>query len=459
MHIDIIKKDGKLWLENIECDCSMNHVIPKMDIFIKPGLINDCADCIAQTELGKKVLIVADRITYEVAAKVIESSLIGAGFDCRTCVLPGEDIEPTPQMTKVILSMIEDDTEFLLAVGSGVVTDLTRRSAFFSKKPFAVFGTAASMDGYTSSSSSMMEDGMKITRYGEAARLLMFDTDILSKAPQLMQASGVGDVFAKYNVLVDWRLGRDVAGEAYCPLCAHLVKQALDTCMDAVDEIASGTQAGAQALIEALIYAGLSVLVVGSTRPVASIEHNMSHYWEMTALAYGGSAPSHGIGVGIGLIYALMFHEMLREADLTKIDKEKIKANRMTQEQKKAFLLKSYPGHVGEEVMQANDDWYISWQEQERRIDALIACHERYKKDSAALPDWRHIMEVLQKLGAPVTAKQAGISKERLWDTLLCTKDYRLRYNIGAALDELGMLDECAKRVMEAEEAFTQGVS
>lgn len=459
MHIDIIKKDGKLWLENIECDCTMNHAIPEMDIFIKPGLIQGCADCIAQTKLGDKLLLVADSITYEIAGRAIEASLLGAGFDCRTCVLPGEEIEPTPEMTEVILAMVDDDTNFLLAVGSGVITDLTRRSAFFSKRPFAVFGTAASMDGYTSNSSSMMEDGMKITRYGDAARLLMFDTDILANAPRLMQASGAGDVFAKYNVLVDWRLGRDVAGEAYCPLCAHLVSKALDTCMDAVEEIAAGTQAGAQALIEALIYAGLSVLIVGSTRSVASIEHNMSHYWEMTTLAYGGSAPSHGIGVGIGLIYTLMFHEMLREADLSVINKEEIKAKRMTQAQKKAFINACYPGHVGEDVMQANKDWYLSWPEQERRIDALIAGHERYKKDSASLPGWRHIMDVLQKLGAPVTATQAGIDKERLWDTLLCTKDYRLRYNIGMALDELGMLEACAKRVMEAEDAFIQGGS
>ena len=73
------------------------------------------------------------------------------------------------------------------------------------------------MDGYTSITSAMMIDGMKLSEYGNAARLLMFDPVVLASAPLLMQASGMGDVLAKHNVLIDWKLGHAVNDENILP--------------------------------------------------------------------------------------------------------------------------------------------------------------------------------------------------------------------------------------------------
>lgn len=460
MNVDVVRKDGKLRLENLHCDCGFNHALPKMDIYIKRGLINNCAECISESDLGKKVLIVADSNTHTVAAAQISKSLQEDGFDCRMCVLPGEHIEPTPEMVKHIISNLNGDIEFILAVGSGVITDLTRRSAFLAHIPFAVFGTAASMDGYTSITSSMLEDGMKISRYGNAARLLMFDTVVLAEAPPLMNAAGVGDVLAKYNVLADWRLGRDVAGERYCPLCANLVEQALKICSGNIEEIACQSEAGAQALIESLILAGLTVLIVGSTRPVASYEHNMAHYFEMSKLAYGGCAPSHGISAGIGLVYALMLHEMLYNAEPSKADKSRIFADRLKRGEKRKLIINGYPQGVGKQVIRENKHWYISKRELKRRIDALADCHKQYKKDSTQmLPKHIDVVRIFKKLGAPAYAAQAGIDENRLKKALVCCKDYRQRYNIAFALDELGLLDKCIEQIIKAEKQIKRDES
>ncbi len=454
MHADIIRRDGKLELKNLSCDCSLSHQMPEMDIYIKPGLINECSTCLRSVDMGINVLIVADSITLAVAAQTIKDNLEHDGFNCRLCVLPGSEIEPTPEMADYITSYIDAETAFLLAVGSGVVTDLTRRSAFLNNLPFAVFGTAASMDGYTSITSAMMIDGMKITVYGSSARLLMFDSNILAAAPKLMQAAGLGDMVAKYNVLVDWKLGSVVTGEVFCPLCTQMVMRALERCQLAMDDILASTQAGMEALIEALILAGLTVLIVGNTRTVASVEHNMSHFWEMRSLAYGTPSPSHGISVGIGLVYSLLFHSMLRDADLSKIDKSAVKAARMTQEEKRKYLIESFPPGVGEEIMSVNSDWYISWEEQERRIDTLSDWHESYKEYSRILPDYRDIIRYLENFGAPTSATKAGISREALKQTLLVTKDFRMRYSISQALSELGLLESCTDRILEMEDSL-----
>lgn len=454
MHVDIKHIDGKLILENLSCDCAYDHNMPDMEVFIQSGLINDCAKCIKDADLGNNVLIVADQTTYEVAAKTVEQNLQKAGFACSLYILTGDTIEPTPQRADEILANVEDNIEFLLSVGSGVITDLTRRAAVLSERPFAVFGTAASMDGYTSITSAMMIDGMKITKYGKSAKLLMFDPAILATAPLIMQAAGVGDVLAKYNVLVDWKLGSAVSGETFCPLCESLLLTALDLCSSNIEEITKRSEKGMEALIESLILAGLTVLIVRYTRPVASVEHNMAHYFEMMKLACGGESPSHGVGVGIGLIYSLMFHDMLRAADLSQIDKEKIKAERMTKEQKHDFLVSYYPPGIGEEVTRANQFWYLEWPDHQKRIDALIAYHAQYKKDCEILPSYKDIVQYFTQLGAPTSATKAGISKERLKKTLLCTQEYRPRYSIGAALSELGMLNECVDKVLEVEDSL-----
>ncbi len=454
MHIDIIRKENELKIDNISCGCSFDHDIPDMKIYISTGLLGSIADVISGNMDGRSVLIVADKNTYRVAAEKVIENLSENGYNCKLCLLEGEKVEPSPERTQEIISAIEPNTDFLLSVGSGVITDLTRRASFLQEKPFAVFGTAASMDGYTSITSSLMENGMKITKYGHSAKLLMFDPAVLATAPAPMQAAGIGDVLAKYNVLVDWKLGAAVAGETFCPVCEKLLLEALDLCSSNVDEIIKRTAKGMQALIESLILAGLTVLIVRSTRPVASVEHNISHYFEMAALAYGGSSPSHGIGVGIGLIYSLLFHDILRNLDIDSIDEDKIKAQKMSKEQKKDFLLSYYPPGIGEEVMLANETWHLTWPQQLSRIKALKDYHEQYKKDCDILPSYKDIIDIFEKLASPTSAKKAGIDRDRLEKALLCTKDYRTRYSISQALDELGMLPECVDKILSMEDSL-----
>lgn len=449
--MNIERKDGKLVLSDLNCGCEFSHVMPQMDIYIQEGLIEDCAECVLAAQLGKSCVVVCDANTYKAAAETVVNRLVSAGFDAQLCLLQGEEIEPTPEMAEIICAQAKD-VDFLLSVGSGVITDLTRRSAFLTEKPFAVFGTAASMDGYTSITSSMMIGGTKISKYGNAARLLMFDPNILASAPLAMQAAGVGDVMAKYNALVDWKLGNAVAGEIFCPLCEQLLLMALERCSSSVEEIAQRTTKGMDALIESLIFAGLTVLIVGNTRPVASGEHNMSHYWEMAQLAYGGSCPSHGVSVGIGLVYSLIMHDFLRAADLTKIDYDKIEAARLTKEQRRQWFLDVYPPGVGEDVMSMNGDWYLTWEEQKRRVEALQAYHEQYKKDCAVLPGYRDVVGILNRFGVPVSAKKAGIDKARLEKTLMCSGDFRKRFSVAEALRELDMLRVCVDRILEMED-------
>ena len=56
----------------------------------------------------------------------------------------------------------------IAAVGSGVVNDMGKILSNVSGKPYMIVGTAPSMDGYTSATSSMARDGLRFNDEGHA---------------------------------------------------------------------------------------------------------------------------------------------------------------------------------------------------------------------------------------------------------------------------------------------------
>ena len=103
-------------------------------------------------------------------------------------------------------------------------------------------------------------------------------------------------------------------------------------------------------------------------------------------------------------------------------------------------------------MIETNEDWFLEWPEQQRRISALAAYHSQYQKEYVLLPDYRDIMRYLALCGAPTHATKAGISKECLATTLLCAQDYRARYSVAAALSELGLLEESVAEIVDRED-------
>ena len=144
---------------------------------------------------------------------------------------------------------------------------------------FVSVATAPSMDGYASAVAPLLHRGVKIQRPAVCPDVIVCDLDVLSTAPMEMIASGVGDVLGKYIAKVDWQLGQIVNGEAYCPVCAGIVMDAVNALVQNVEEIAARTEKGMQVLIEALLLSGVTIMIIGHTRAVASVEHNIAQYW------------------------------------------------------------------------------------------------------------------------------------------------------------------------------------
>ena len=83
------------------------------------------------------------------------------------------------------------DVEALVAVGSGTINDLCKFATHLDGRPYSVFATAPSMNGYTSSTASItLESGLKTTQQAHAAEGVFIDIGVSSRAPQYLIGTG-----------------------------------------------------------------------------------------------------------------------------------------------------------------------------------------------------------------------------------------------------------------------------
>jgi glycerol-1-phosphate dehydrogenase [NAD(P)+] len=195
------------------------------------------------------------------------------------CLLEREDeLKPDETALGEVLLSMDKDTEFFISVGSGSVTDITRYVAFNTGRPFVSIGTAPSMDGYTSVVAPLLFNGTKVNKPASYPPVIICDLEIMKSAPLAMFISGVGDVLGKYIARADWRLGNIVNNESYCPMCADFVIEAVQKCIDNIDEIKNRSEKGTRVLIEALIMAGVTIMIIGNTRATVRLVRSGATY-------------------------------------------------------------------------------------------------------------------------------------------------------------------------------------
>ncbi|MBR2925566.1 MAG: sn-glycerol-1-phosphate dehydrogenase [Clostridia bacterium] len=439
-------QDCRMTITGVECSCGCEHHAIDKDIYIGKGLLEKVPQYITRRGLGTHCVLVADDNTWRVAGEAVEKHLTDAGFAVTRCVIHREgDMLPDDLSCGEVLLSITRETEFLIAVGSGTVTDTTRINAERTGLPFVSVGTAPSMDGYASAVAPLLHRGLKIQRPAVCPEIIVCDLDVLATAPLSMIASGVGDVLGKYIAKADWQLGEIINGEACCPVCVEMVTNAVNALVDNVDEIAQKTEKGMRILIEALLLAGVTIMIIDNTRAVASIEHNIAQYWEMILVQQGKEPPMHGASVGVSTLLVWPLFERFAKEDLSRLDLEKIKAKRMPRENRERWMRHAYGEEGGNQIMRENPGDFLTWEEQERRIRTAQERFTEIQQVIAAMPPLAKIRQVMETLHAEMTPEEEHIPDDLLRRSMHCGKDYRTRYTLFKLLDECGLLEEYLK--------------
>ncbi len=398
-------------------------------LLIAPTLAGLEGDLVKGLGFGKTVAVVSDATTHEVLGARVERAIAG-GHTVISVVLPngvhpdGETVEKVQSATK--------SADALIAVGSGTINDLSKYASAQDGKPYAVFGTAPSMNGYTSVNAAITMHGHKLSLPAQAPVGAFFDLAVMSAAPARLVRAGLGDSLCRTTSQADWLLAHELFDQPYRQLPYHLLKDDEPPLFAQSSELLRGDKDAMERLVRTLILSGFGTAIVGNSQPASQGEHLISHYIDMFAdprrmLIY------HGEQVGVTTLSMARLQEtMLKSRPVVKPDT-----------QTEADFKKRFGDEIGESC----------WGEyRKKRLDAAkaeavnarIASNWdtiRGKIETILLPS-RHLQSVMAATGADLVPEKIHLSRTFYEEALLRCREIRNRYTFLDLAADTGALPQ-----------------
>lgn len=331
---------------------------------------------------------------------------------CESVCLDCENLHADNHGVEILEEILPEETDLILAVGSGTIHDLSRYVAHKWGIPFISVPTAASVDGFLSNVAAMTWNGMKKTVPAQGPLYVFADTDIFSKAPYRLTASGMSDLLGKYIALADWKIAALVTDEYICGKTIALEEEALEKTVGLIEELKEGDPEAFEQLMYALLLSGIAMQMVGNSRPASCAEHHVSHLWEMEVINDKVDA-LHGEKVSVGLVMVRKRYEEIAQAI------EKGECRLKPYHGLETDLLRDTFGKKGlmESAVQENTPDPLDLVEPEKLMELL----PEIAKILDTVPSSGELVKILQKAGCCYEPEQVGISRELVPMTLqLC---------------------------------------
>ena len=280
-------------INSTDCICGKQHIFTSKTV-IEKGAINKLPQILKELE-ANSAFIIADKNTYCAAGEKVFDILSREKIKVEKYVFKNDILEPDEANVGLAVMNFNPNCDVIIGVGSGVINDISKIVANVSGKKYIIVGTAPSMDGYASATSSMTMDGLKISLNSKCADVIIGDIDVLCNAPTKMMISGLGDMLAKYVSICEWRISNLINGEYYCEDIAQLVRDSLKKCVDNAEGLLNRDDNAVKSVFEGLIICGAAMKFAGLSRPASGIEHYLSHIWDMRGVEFGTPVEFHGI--------------------------------------------------------------------------------------------------------------------------------------------------------------------
>lgn len=294
-----------------DCSCGRKHRIDIKHIYVGEN-VYDRILYVAKEILPKEILLVSDNNTYKALGKCVENELTESGYKINNFILVSDgDLIPDEKAIGRVLVEVNNETELIVAVGSGSINDICRIISAKTHIPYVIMGTAPSMDGYASTVSPLIIDGAKVTYPGTNPYAIIADSNIMKDAPFEMICAGFGDILGKYTALSDWRLSNTILDEYFCDTTEKLVRNAMYKCFENIEGAVKRDVKAIEYISEALILSGIAMTLSGNSRPASGAEHHLSHYWEIDKLSRKLEHPLHGNSVGVGTVISAWLYKKL----------------------------------------------------------------------------------------------------------------------------------------------------
>ena len=395
---------------------------------------------------GKKAVVVADANTYKVAGETVNGYLHDAGIETESpFIFTDPELYAEWSYIEQLEAFLKERDVIAVAVGSGVINDLTKLVSSHLGRRYIIVGTAASMDGYTAYGASITYQGNKQTFDCPAPLGMVMDPAIAAKAPKGMSASGYGDLMAKIPAGADWIIADAVDSESIDPFAFSLVQKNLRSALSDPDAVAAGDVEATGKLADGLIMSGFAMQAMSSSRPASGTDHQFSHYWDMEGLCYEGKHVSHGFKVSIGTLVSTACLEYLLGKDLSNLDIDKAVSQWPEWEDMEKhirIIFEGKPGHLARGLVESKGKYTDKdgiRKELELVKNNWQSLSEKIRKQIIPFDE---VHDCLKRVGAPYEPEMIGVSREKLRSTFRAIPFMRNRFTGIDLIYRAGLMDE-----------------
>ncbi len=280
-------------------------------VAIEPSLDGAEVELIKALDLGPHLAVVSDQNTHDVLGHRVERAL-GSRYAVQRIVLD-RDIHADAATIDRLHDALDAKTDAIVAVGSGTLNDTCKMVAVRRDIPQVVFATAPSMNGYTSLSASISEQGFKRSVRAKTPVGVFFELRVLAAAPVRLIRAGLGDSLCRPTAQADWLLSHFVLGRPYreAPF-AMLAADEAEMCARAGALVAGDLEA-MRHLARTLVLSGFGMTIAGGSFPASQGEHLLSHYIDL--MGEGLPPTFHGEQTAVGAIAMARLQDRILELD------------------------------------------------------------------------------------------------------------------------------------------------
>lgn len=433
---------GDSWTSLIDEVCAGNWINPDTGTALEAAfkcveigeqLDNNIAGLVRGVMPAESYAVVSDENTYDVLGKSVAEALSGiVGVKVDNVVLqhPHADVHEVASLREKTRH-----SQALVAVGSGTINDLCKYTTANDGRQYSIFGTAPSMNGYTSTTASItLDNGMKTTQAAHAANGVFLDLNISAAAPQYLVAAGLGDSLCRSTAQIDWYLSHRLLDTRYFT-AAYVLQEADEVAL--LQRSAKLGQRDVDAigyLYRIMILTGLGISTSGMSHPGSMGEHQISHWIDSFA---GDKHPGtiHGQQVGVSSITMaklqrqILASESAPQIKPTVVDEDGIRARYPDAAVEGCLTAARNKAFDADQAAAFNEKIAELWPTLRTELLAMSVPAET-------------LTQHLSEAGGGVTAEEVGIDRQLYRNAVRYALEIRDRYSMLDLAADMGILDD-----------------
>lgn len=169
----------------------------------------------------------------------------------------------------------------LLAFGAGTINDICKYASYLDSIDFLTCPTAPSVNGYSSSTASIIADGVKGSYKAHLPKRIYIYLDVLVDSPMRLIVSGFNEVLCKLTTQPDWLLSHLLLGTYYTTLPFDWIKLLAQRLFAQSTGLLSRNADTICLLMKILLISGFGMNAAGGSYPWSQGEHQIVHTIEL----------------------------------------------------------------------------------------------------------------------------------------------------------------------------------